>query len=310
MKNKIVIAVISVVVMLAACKKDDPQPPYVAPNQGPDVTIEKITNTSQLIEGSNDTVFFKVKLSKPFQNVHQATMARILIYYGDTTAINGADLFVFDQSGQVNPQYDYYSENFGPNYPLGYLHFYSVNFYPGDSERIVGIKAKENSIYEKDKVYLFNVVKADYPLIGGSYVDYYDGKNIQVSYNYIDNDPIPVIGFDHGIYTSLVVPEANGIGQSVRIKLTNRSGFLMPLHYTISGTATHGIDYSISSPNPLLIKPGEYYYDFNFDVHNDNITEGTESFTIKLLSADKALIGSSTNNSIFLRDSIQVFITE
>ena len=309
MKNKIVIGVLSLsMILLSACKKDDPQPPYNA-NQGPDVTIEKITNTNQLIEGSNDTVFFKVKLSSPFQNVHQATMAKVLIYYGDTTAINGADLFVFDQTGQQYPEYDFYAENYDGN-PLDFLRFYSVNFYPGDQERIIGIKPKENSIYEKDKVYTFNVFRVDYPLIFGSYVDYYDGKNIQVSYNYIDNDLMPVIGFDHGITTSIQVQESAGNGQSARIKLTNRSGFIIPVNYSISGTALSGTDYIIKSPNPLLIKPGAYYYDFNFDVVNDNITEGTESFTIKLLSADKVLIGSSTNNSIFLRDSIQVFITE
>ena len=309
MKNRIVIALLSLIVMFSACKKDDPQPPYNT-NQGPDVTIEKITNTNQLIEGSNDTVFFKVKLSTPFQNVHQATMANVLIYYGDTTAINDVDLFVYDQTGAQQPEYEFYAENFGPQYPLGYLQFYSVNFYPGDQERIVGIKSKENSIYEKDKVYLFNVVKVYYPLIFGSYVDYYDGKNIQVSYNYVDNDLMPVIGFDHGITTSIQVQESAGNGQSARIKLTNRSGFPIPVNYSVSGSAIADADYIIKSPNSLLIKPGEYYYDFNFDVVNDNITEGTESFTIKLLSADKALIGSTSNNSIFLRDSIQVFINE
>lgn len=310
MKNKIVIALLSVVVILSACKKDDPQPPYTIPNQGPDVTIEKITNTNQLIEGSNDTVFFKVKLSRPFQDVHGITTAKVRIYYGDTTAINGADLFVYDQTGAQQPEYEFYAEDFGPQYPLGYLHFYSVNFYPGDQERIIGIKSKENSIYEKDKVYTFNVFRVDYPMMGGPYVDIYEGKNIQLTYNYIDNDPIPIIGFDHGISTTIQVQEANGIGQSARIKLTNRSGFPIPVNYSVSGSAINGTDYIIKSPNPLLIKPGEYYYDFNFDIVNDNVTEGTESFTIKLISTDKALIGSPTNNSIFLRDSIQVFINE
>jgi len=312
MKNEIVIALISFVIMLTSCKKDDPEPPFSIPNQGPDVTLEKITNTNQLIEGSNDTVFFRVKLSRPFQNVHQATMARVLIYYRDTTAVNGADLFVYDQTGEQEPEYDFYAQNFGPLYPLGYLQFYSVNFYPGDSERIVGIKPKENSIYEKDKVYLFNVVKVYYFAPGdpSPYGDLYEDKNIQVSYNYIDNDPMPVVGFDHGLNTSIQIQESAGYGESARIKLTNRSGFIIPVQYSVSGTALSGTDYIIKSPSTLFIKPGEYYYDFNFDVINDNITEGAESFTIKLVSAEKSLIGSPINNAIFLRDSIQIFINE
>lgn len=308
MRNKIVLALLSFVIMLSACKKEEHEPEQPS-GYGPKVTIEKITNTSQLVEGSNDTVFFKVKLSEPFKNVNQATIAKVRIYYGDTTAINGSDIFVFNQTGQLQPEYEFYAENYNGNFS-DYLRFYSVNFYPGDQERIVGIKPKENSIYEKDKVYTFNVYRVDYPLPGASYVDRYEDKNIQVTYNYIDNDIMPVIGFDHGINTSIKVQESSGNGQSARIKLTNRSGFIIPIYYSVSGTAISGTDYTIKSPNPLLIKPGEYYYDLLFDVVNDNITEGAESFTIKLLSADKALIATPTNNTIFLRDSIQVFINE
>jgi len=304
MKNRIVIVLVSIMV-ITACKNKAPEPTLIS-TRGPKVTIEKITNTNQLVEGTNDTVFFRISLSSPFKTVTNDSLMKVLISFGDTMGVSGPSLFVYDQSGIAHPTYDYYKEGrYDPNKP--WYNYYAVNFYIGESEHIVGVKPQENSIYEKDKKYDFLITKVIYPSFGGYYQDYY---SLKLSYDYIDNDPMPVIGFDHGTKTFITIQEANGMGQSARIKLTNRSGFLIPINYSISGTATNGQDYIITPPNPLIITPEDYYYDFNFDIINDNIPEGTESFTIKLLSADKALIGSPTNNSIFLRDSIQVFITE
>lgn len=307
MKNRIVVTLLSFVMLLTACKKQDPKP-TIDSSYGPKVSMEKITNTNQLVEGSNDTVFFKVKLSEPYKPVFgDHPVMKVLIVFGDTMGVVGQNLFVYDQSGTVDPTYDYFKVALrgDPYKPL--YNYYSVNFYEGESEHIVGLKPQENSVYEKDKKYVFSIPMAIYPHFGGYYVDWY---SLQISYDYIDNDPMPVIGFDHGIQTSMQVQETAGSNQSIRIKTTNKSGFLMPVYYSVSGTATSGVDYIIKSPNPFIITPEDFYYDLSFDVINDNVVEGTESFTIKLLSADKALIGTPTNNSIFLRDSIQIFIQE
>ena len=299
MKNKIVIALVSFVTIFTACKNnDDPKPPRKN-GIGPSVTFEKITNTNQLVEGSNDTVFFKVKLSETFEVLlNEYTYMKVLIAYGDTMGVSGPGLFVYDQSGTADPTYDYFEEG---------LRYYAVNFYPGESEHIVGLKSKENSVYEQNKTYNLICNKVIYPALGGYAADFH---NLQLSYNYIDNDAKPVVGFDHSAGASTVIQEGAGGNKSVRIKMTNKSGFIMPVYYSISGTATNGVDYVINSPNPIIITPKNSFYDIKFDVINDAVVEGTESFTIKLISAEKALIGSPTNNTIFLRDSIQVFINE
>ena len=307
MKKKIVIALLSLsMMMLAACKKNEPEPTVISRN-GPEVTIEKITNTNQLVEGTDDTVFFKIKLNKPYRStLGNYPQMKVLISYGDTMGVSGTDLFVYDQTGTTDPTYDYFQVGRNdPNKPR--YTYYAVNFYEGETEHIVGIKPNDNFIYEADKVYILMITQAIYPEFGGYSVDRY---SLQLSYNYMDNDPIPVVGLDHGLSTTLQTQESNGMNQSVRIKMTNRSGFITPIRYSISGNATAGVDYIIQVPNPVKITPEFIYYDLKFDVLSDAVTEGTESFTVKLLSADKALIGSPTNNSIFLRDSIQVFITE
>jgi hypothetical protein len=306
MKNRILISLISAVVMLAACKKNEPEP-VITNSNGPEVTIEKITNTNQLVEGTNDTVFFKVKLNKPYRStLGNYPQMKVLISYGDTMGVSGVDLFVYDQTGSIDPTYDYFQVGRNdPNKPR--YTYYAVNFYEGETEHIVGLKPKENFVYEIDKVYDFLITQAIYPDFGGYYVDRY---SLKLSYDYIDNDPIPVVGFDHGISTTSQIQETNGMNQSLRIKMTNRSGFVTPITYSISGTATAGVDYIIQAPSPVKITQEFIYYDLKFDVLSDAVVEGTESFTIKLISAEKALIGSPINNTIFLRDSIQVYINE
>lgn len=269
-----------------SCNKNDknPEPDYAKP----DISIERINSTDYLEEGSADTVYFKLSIQGDFPG----DSIEVSIDFGALNQQHVVDMF-------LNPL-SLFTNNGGTDRILQ-----RVFIKPSDPVKMVGMKVKDNSFYEAGKVYQFKIVDVIYWYDGLGKVR--DDVSGSVSFDYVDNDLPPIIGFDHSFGSTLSVQENNGQNLWVRVYLNTVSGLETKVDFSAANGTAEGVDYVIKSASPLIIPAGMSYADIKFDIINDAVYEGVEDFTFTLSNPQNSTLGYS-GNSITLRDYQEVAI--
>lgn len=105
-----------------------------------------------------------------------------------------------------------------------------------------------------------------------------------------DNDPLPTVSFARASYTAF---EGNG-SVTLLVNLNRVAGQVVTAGYvTVSGTAVGGSDYTTSS-GTLLFLPGQTSQVITIPLVADETEEGEESFSVQLVMATNAEIGTET----------------
>ncbi|MEX1028210.1 MAG: Calx-beta domain-containing protein, partial [Candidatus Paceibacterota bacterium] len=79
----------------------------------------------------------------------------------------------------------------------------------------------------------------------------------------------------------------------VRARLSVVSDQQIEVPFTLSGSATAGVDYSIAE-SKLIFRPGELFAAATVQIQDDSLVEETEEFTLQLGEPDGAILGTAT----------------
>jgi hypothetical protein len=111
-----------------------------------------------------------------------------------------------------------------------------------------------------------------------------------------DTDETPVVSFT---VDQAVVIEGSG-RYFVDINITSGSQKEIEIPFTVSGLATNEQDFSIITPSPARIAPGETSTRIELDMLEDRIPEGGESIVLTLSSALNSELGEITVQSLII----------
>jgi hypothetical protein len=104
------------------------------------------------------------------------------------------------------------------------------------------------------------------------------GTNFTASLNITDNDDMPVVSVRTGS-TTAVEPSTNG---SFVFRSTASATGNITIHYTVSGTATAGVDYTALSGSVSISANGSNEVTVNIPVLDDTEAEDTETVVVKI----------------------------
>ncbi len=126
------------------------------------------------------------------------------------------------------------------------------------------------------------------------------GTNLEYTYTILDNDTEPTVQF-------LSTTSSSNEGSSpanIEVSLSGISGQDVTVDYTISGgTATNGnVDYNLID-GTLTIPPGDAQAFIKPTIVDDDVVEGSETFTITISSPNAATLGANTTNTLTIIDN-------
>jgi hypothetical protein len=119
-----------------------------------------------------------------------------------------------------------------------------------------------------------------------------------------DNDGAPTVSF-----TSASQSNNEAVGSmTVTAQLSATSGLDVQVPFTLSGTATQGTDYTITS-SPLIISAGNPSADITITVNDDSIDESDETVIINMGTPTNATQGATTVHTATITDNDTAGIT-
>ena len=111
-----------------------------------------------------------------------------------------------------------------------------------------------------------------------------------------DEDPLPTLAFAQA--TALTV---EGVGSyQVKLPLSSASSKPISTSYSVTGTATAGVDYQLLSPQQLTIAAGETQGMIELQLLSDTLPEGGESIILSLNPPQNASLGSIDSTRIII----------
>ncbi len=127
------------------------------------------------------------------------------------------------------------------------------------------------------------------------------GTNATFIGTIIDNDSpgsLPIVQFANGSNT---VSESVG-NSNLGITITNPNTSPVVFNYTVSGTATNGSDFTITSPSPITVGAGLTSATLPVTIINDIINENPENIIITLTQNTNCTIGNFNSHIININD--------
>ncbi len=110
--------------------------------------------------------------------------------------------------------------------------------------------------------------------------------------NVTDNDPLPTVQF-----TSASQNGAESVGtMTITAQLSAVSGLLTTVPFTVSGSATNTVDFTISS-SPISIPAGATTGTVTITVIEDNVNEPNETVVVALGTPNNATLGAITSHT-------------
>ncbi len=119
--------------------------------------------------------------------------------------------------------------------------------------------------------------------------------NLSVTYN---------SGIQYLVESCVTMPDVINISLSKELE--------NPVTYEVvlSGTATHGVDYSLNLPGTITFVTGQEVFSFDISVINDLLQEGTETITIQLVSDFGCGATTVADMELLLYDQLAVAILD
>lgn len=132
-----------------------------------------------------------------------------------------------------------------------------------------------------------------------------------------DNSLATYVFLEAGSFTSppinLSLENASGTGGNDIIEACTDASFLftrslcqsltdLSINFTLSGTATNGVDYTISQTSPLFMAAGEDTLIMDLTTFADGLPEGTESITVTIDYVDQYGNPQTSTGTFFLSD--------
>lgn len=115
----------------------------------------------------------------------------------------------------------------------------------------------------------------------------------------LNDDLMPSVAF-----TTTSSTQAESAGTvSVQLSLSALSNVDVSVPYTVSGTATSGVDYNISLPSPIVIPAGTLTKNFNISIIDDSISEFSETAIISLGTPTNATLGVNATYTLTITDN-------
>jgi hypothetical protein len=157
----------------------------------------------------------------------------------------------------------------------------SVTFAPGTTARNITVAITSDLFYESNETVILTLTDATNATLGATRVH---------TFTIIDDDLRPRVGFDRT--TQSVDEDRTSVSATVR--LTPASGKIASVRYTTAnGTATAGSDYT-SASGTVTFNPGQTAKAIYVLLRNDTISEGNETFSIRLSAAVNATLTTAT----------------
>lgn len=288
------ITLLALLLFVFSCEKKEEEPVYVYPK----FTIEKITQTDTIVEGSGDTIYFKVALD----DFYDYREIELFIDYGYSQLKRDRDLILEKHNLGEGSYHGVISGDV-------YNDYFKIIFNKGEKEKIIALKRKDNNFYEKGKEVRFKIDHGFFSKNSGGKPKNFNSENLFISYKYEDNDFPPFIGFYNPSGADTIVSEKNGLGSWVIIKLDVPSALETRVEFNVSGSATSA-DYLVKTSTPLIIPPFATEGKIFIDIINDNVYESSkENIEIMLSSPVNAILGN-IGNSKNLKDSRNIIIED
>lgn len=117
------------------------------------------------------------------------------------------------------------------------------------------------------------------------------------------NDPIVTFAL-----AKQTVTEATGV-VAVVVQLSNSTTNAVTVNFSLSGTATNGTDYALTSSNPLVIPAGVTTAAITFSLNNDGLDETPETLVITMDSVLNAIKGNPNLHTVTIIDPPVVALT-
>ncbi|MFM8269868.1 MAG: Calx-beta domain-containing protein, partial [Pseudomonadota bacterium] len=112
-----------------------------------------------------------------------------------------------------------------------------------------------------------------------------------------NNDPAPVVSFTASSQ-SLSEGNSGSTVVNLTVQLNTVSGVNASIPFSVSGTATSGTDFSVSTSSPLVIPAGSTTGTITLSVTGDNVYENNETIILTLGSPTDASLGAATMHTI------------
>jgi hypothetical protein len=125
------------------------------------------------------------------------------------------------------------------------------------------------------------------------------GSNFTASFNIVDNDDVPVVSVRAGS-TSPAEPSTNG---SFAFRATGSAPGNITVHYTVSGTATSGADFTALSGTVVLSAGSSNEVTVNIPVLDDGVAEDTESVIVTITPDPAYRVYNDGSAMVRLRDN-------
>ncbi len=221
-----------------------------------DDNMPKVTFKSPGFEEKGESVgSYVLKAHLDFPSGKEVTVPLLVNPDGSDTATRGADYKLSDPVELV--------------------------FSPGQTTASIDIPIINDTMDENDEIFS---VKMDTAHISNAEVGpgAITAKSIQIN----DDDAQPLVGF-----TTDKQFGTEGKQISLELRLSAASSFDVTVNFTDAngGTATKGSDYTIVSPNPVVIPAGEVAgYVLINPIADGDFSEGDETVIVSIVSADKA----------------------
>ncbi len=114
----------------------------------------------------------------------------------------------------------------------------------------------------------------------------------------LDDDVAPSVSFTSGSQTQL----ENVASAAITAELSAAAGLAVSLPFTLSGTASNGVDYAITA-SPVTIAAGSTNATILVALVNDAIYESNETVTVAMGTPSNATRGGITNHTLTIADN-------
>lgn len=253
--------------LVSATSTSNPNPAIVAPSQH----IATITN-----QDVPPTVYFSTPGQSTYENAGQV-FVRARLTFASPQEIR----VPFTLSGTATKGTDYELE---PS---------STLVFPANTrEKDIVVTIEDDELYEENETI---VIELGTPLDDRAVLGLPRRHTITI----YDDDQIPTVSFTRSSQNG---SESAGT-LTASLQLSGASGKPITVPYTVSGTATAGEDYTLSTDSPITFAPGVTSADIVVEIIDDDEYESEETVVLTLGEPENALLGAPSTHTMYLLDN-------
>ena len=164
-----------------------------------------------------------------------------------------------------------------------------LSFAPGETIKTISIPIVNDTLDEDDETVVLALGAPTNANLGTT-----TGNTLTIQ----DDDPPPTVAFTTATESAI---ESFGT-VNLTVSLSTASGKAITVPFSVTGTATNGSDYTLSTAGPLSFAPGQTSKTISVSIINDTAVESNETVVLSFGTLINATPGSNTSNTLTIVD--------